>query len=228
LAHVREHRVGSISALLGSALLLVGTVLHPTNADPNDSVAAFTEYAADNLWIESHLAQLAGIALMVAALLSLARQLEAESSGPWARFGGAGAVASLAIAAALQAVDGVALKTMVDAWVSAPVATKEIVLQGAFAVRQIEVGLASMLGLLLGVTVTLFGIALVTGLTYPRWLGWLAIVGGIPTTVAGVAVAFTGFSELAMGINMPASTVMLVWMSSIGVLMWRRREIPAA
>ena len=35
-------------------------------ADPNDAVAAFTEYAADQLWGASHLMQLAGLTLMVA------------------------------------------------------------------------------------------------------------------------------------------------------------------
>jgi hypothetical protein len=35
-------------------------------------------------------------------------------------------------------------------------------------------------------------------------------------------MAYTGFSGLAMAINMPASFVLLVWMLSLGVFMWRR------
>jgi hypothetical protein len=53
-------------------------------------------------------------------------------------------------------------------------------------------------------------------------MGGLAIVGGVPTTAAGVVMAYTGFSGLAMAINMPASFVLLVWMLSLGVFMWRR------
>src|SRR4030095_446763 len=109
----------------GSVVLLVGTRLHPMRADPNNPVAAFTEYAADRLWIASHLIQLAGIALIVAALLLLSRRLEATKAGPWSRFAAAGAIASLGVTTALQAVDGVALKAMVDTWAAAPAGQKD-------------------------------------------------------------------------------------------------------
>jgi hypothetical protein len=56
-------------AIAGSLLLLLGTYLHPMPADPNDAVAAFTEYAADRLWVASHLTQLAGVTLMVGGAL---------------------------------------------------------------------------------------------------------------------------------------------------------------
>src|SRR5207249_1064005 len=72
-------RIGATCAITGSVLLFVGTYLHPMGADPNQAVAAFTEYAADNLWVASHLTQLAGVALMVAALLLLAHQLRMGS-----------------------------------------------------------------------------------------------------------------------------------------------------
>ena len=62
---------------------------------------------------------------------------------------------------ALQAVDGVALKVMVDTWAGAPENEKSMLFQGAFAVRQIEIGLASLMTLLFGVTVMIYGIALV-------------------------------------------------------------------
>jgi hypothetical protein len=195
------------------------------HADPHDSVAAFTEYAADHLWVASHLIQLAGVVLMVAALLVLARELNAGRSGAWSRVGAAGAIASLAIAAALQAVDGVALKVMVDAWAAASGTQKEIAFQAAFAVRQVEVGFASMFSLLMGLTVTVFGVALLVGRTYRKWMGGLAIIGGVLTTIGGVVIAYTGFSGLAMSINMPASSVLLAWMLTLGVLMWRRRRL---
>jgi hypothetical protein len=69
---------------------------------------------------------------------------------------------------------------------------------------------------------TVYGLALLVDRSYPKWMGGLAIVGGVPTTAAGVVMAYTGFSGLAMAINMPASFVLLVWMLSLGVFMWRR------
>jgi len=49
-------------AIAGSVLLFIGTYLHPMSADPNQAAAAFAEYAADPLWVASHLTQLAGVA----------------------------------------------------------------------------------------------------------------------------------------------------------------------
>jgi len=90
---------------------------------------------------------------MVGALLFLAQQFEGAAAGAWARIAAGRAIAGLAVASALQAVDGVALKVMVDAWAAAPAGQKEGAFHAAFAVRQIEIGLASMLSLLFGLTV---------------------------------------------------------------------------
>jgi hypothetical protein len=36
-----------------------------------------------------------------------------------------------------------------------------------------------------------------------------------------VLIAYTGFSSLAMAVNLPANFVLLVWMFALGVCMWR-------
>ena len=137
-------KAGAGCAIAGATLLFVGTYLHPMEADPNEPVAAFTEYAVDHLWVASHLTQLTGVVLAVAALLFLAQQMESVRGRDWSRLaaesgkrrvlarlgrvGEMGAIASLALAAALQAVDGIALKRMADAWAAAPAAQKEVAL----------------------------------------------------------------------------------------------------
>jgi hypothetical protein len=126
---------GATCAIAGTALLVVGTALHPMGADPNEPVVTFTEYAADHWWIASHLTQLAGVAAMVAAVLVLTEQLAARRRAGVARIAAGGAIASLALAAVLQAVDGIALKHMVDAWAAAPAAQKEAAFHAALAVR---------------------------------------------------------------------------------------------
>jgi hypothetical protein len=203
-------------------LLFIGTYLHPMEADPNQAIAAFAEYAADRLWVASHLTQLAGVALILAALLLLAQQLRAGSAAAWAVVAAGAATVSLAVAVALQAVDGIALKLMVDAWAAAPATQKEGLFHAAFAVRQIEVGLASMTSLSMGLTAILYGVALLVDRTHPKWLGGLAMIGGVPTMIAGVVIAHTGFSGLAMAINMPANALLLAWMLILGACMWRR------
>jgi hypothetical protein len=91
----------------------------------------------------------------------------------------------MALAAALQAVDGIALRAMVQSWATAVAAHRDIAFHSAFAVRQVEIGLASVLSLLFGATASLYGVALLDGVAYPKWLGGLAIVGGVPTSLFG-------------------------------------------
>jgi hypothetical protein len=83
-------------------------------ADPNIPLAAFTEYAADRSWVASHLMQLTGMALMVAALVLLSQRMAEGSAKVVAILGEIGAVVGLAVASALQAVDGIVLKAMVN------------------------------------------------------------------------------------------------------------------
>jgi hypothetical protein len=118
--------------------------------------------------------QLAGITLAVTALLCLSQQLETANGRGWSRLATEGAIASLALSASLQAVDGIALKATVDAWAAAQAAQKEAAFYAAFAVRQVEIGLASMTSLLFGFTVSAYGIALLADHTYPKWVGSLS------------------------------------------------------
>lgn len=146
--------------------MFIGTSLHPTEADPNEPIEAFTEYAADQLWIFSHLSQFVGMALVMAALLLLFYQM--EHAGGWSRIAKGGAIASLTLTAVLQAVDGFALKAIVDTWAAAPTPQKEAIFYAAYAVRQIEIGLVRFSSLVFGLTVTLGGIALLSDRTYPK------------------------------------------------------------
>ena len=133
---------------------------------------------------------------------------------------GSASIVTVAMAAALQAVDGIALKKMVDRWVAAAPADQAVAFESAFAVRQIEVGMASLFSLVFGLTVAVFGVILLLG--GHRWLGWWATLGAVGVVAAAVAQAFTGFSELAMNMSMPASVVLLVWIVAVGLRMWRQ------
>jgi hypothetical protein len=212
----------AILAIGGAIGLLVGTMLHPMSADPNVPLAAFTEYAADRHWVASHLLQLLGVGLMVAALVLISQRMAGGPANELAILGAGGAIASLAVTAALQAVDGIALKAMVNAWSIAPDQTKEMMFYATVAVRQIEIGLASMMSLLFGITVVIYGRAMVIDPGFPQWLGYWAIGGGGSIAFAGIVMAYTGFSALAMTVSMPASFLLLGWMVMLGIYMGRR------
>ncbi|MCZ8513164.1 DUF4386 family protein [Paenibacillus filicis] len=102
---------------------------------------------------------------------------------------------------------------------------KDALFNSVFAVRQIEIGLASIASLLFGITVMIYGFALMKDPRFPKWLGILALAGGVPTAIAGIVMAYTGFSELDMAINMPANILLLCWMILLGIYMWRNPSL---
>ena len=67
------------------------------NADPNDAPAAFAEYAADRIWVATHLGQFLGVAILGVALVALASAMEPGKPSAWARIGVLGTAASIAM-----------------------------------------------------------------------------------------------------------------------------------
>jgi hypothetical protein len=218
----RLARIGVVAAFVGAPTLFVATLLHPMGADPNDAPAAFAEYAADRIWVATHLGQFLGVTILGVALVALASAMEPGAPSAWARIGVVGTAASVATAAALQAVDGVALKRTVDRWAEAAGEARARAFEAAFAVRQIEIGFASLLSLVFGLTIACFAVAILVGRRFPGWLGWIGLVGALGTIAAGIAQAHTGFSSLSMMLSMPASVVLLLWALAVGTLLWRR------
>ena len=68
-------RIGAVAGIAGLLLQVVMDELHPGHADPNDSRAAFAEYARSGIWTAVHIGQFAGTLLIAVALLALARAL---------------------------------------------------------------------------------------------------------------------------------------------------------
>lgn len=215
-------RIGPTAAIAGAIVLFVGTYLHPMSADPNVPRAAFTEYAASHHWVAIHLTQLFGVVLITASLVLLSRTMADGPAAEWATLGAVGAIASLSVASALQAVDGIAVKVMVDTWAATP---EPASFSAAFGVRQVEVGLASIGSLLFGLTATVYGVAILIDGRLPGWIAVVAIVGGVPTAIAGVVMASTGFSNQAMLIGMPADALLILWMVALGICGWKRASI---
>jgi hypothetical protein len=219
-----EHlsRVGGIAAILGVVVLVAATMLHPMNAHPGNAPAAFAEYALDKYWVATHLGQLLGVVLIAAGFVALSWTLRAGRAGAWALLAGLTAVASMSLAAALQAVDGVALKFMVDRLSSASPEALAVVFEGAYAVRQIEIGLASLMGALFGLTILLYGVAILLSSVAGVWLGFLGVLGGAATLVSSIVQAHTGLSDFAMTTSMPSTLLVLLWSVFMGIFLLRR------
>src|SRR5438105_4585460 len=100
------------SLLIGGELLaLVAGLFHPSTAHPNDHAVVFKKYAASNDWLAVHIGQFAGVILVLAGLVVLYRALaRTRLVNTLALVAVSGAVATAALVAVVNAVDGVMLK----------------------------------------------------------------------------------------------------------------------
>ena len=214
-------RIGAIALPLGIILLVVSTAVHPSKEDVMNNPAVFMEYAQSDSWVAVHLAQWFAALLIfggwVALYYSIATKPEAGAGV--ARFGLAAAVLTLASITMLQAIDGVALKWAVDAWAGAPANQETAAFAAAEALRWTEYALQSYSNILLGLTLTLYGLAIALGTVYPRWLGWVAAGSGVAWIVHGLMVPYIGlFDSLPRGV---ALVLLAVWAFIMAFLMWR-------
>jgi hypothetical protein len=179
----------------GLVLFIVVTLFHPSGEEDNHPVI-FDKYAESDPWVAVHFGQFAAVLIALGGFLVLYRLLQMRGEVPvLARCALATTVATAAIWAALQAVDGVTLKQAVDAWAAASGPEKIVRFADAETVRWTEWGLQSYYRLLLGVTLVLFGVAIArTGIVY-RWLGWIGVLGGLLYMAIGVAVGHSGLEQ---------------------------------
>ncbi|WP_436347037.1 hypothetical protein [Natronorubrum sp. FCH18a] len=233
------YRAGAVAAVLGVAIQVVRQAsdrFHPTS-DPSNPTVAFADYAAHEHWVVAHLIEFLGFVLIFGALVVLSWRMRAGRAAGWAVLGAAGAVTSLTLAAALQAVDGIVLKVMVDRWAEAPAESQESLFAGAYAVRQIEGGLLAMFVFGLGLTVLIYGIALIIDEEAPNWLGVLGIAAGPLTVVLGIALALDPFGEttghagsmgLLVGIGFLGNLLAFLWIVLVARFLLRSaRRRPA-
>jgi hypothetical protein len=109
-------RLSASLLLAGSILLQVVTAFHPSREDPNDHPAVFAEYADAGAWEAVHFGQFGAALIVVAGLVVLYRVLDVSAGARLpvlAQLALAGAIATAAAVAVLQAIDGVALKQAV-------------------------------------------------------------------------------------------------------------------
>ena len=164
-----ELRLSATLLFVGVLIFVVAGLFHPAHAAANDHPTIFAEYAASTIWAAVHLAQFVGMAVVVSGLFVLDAALD---QGLWpARLGALFAVIALALYGFLQAVDGVALKHAVDAWVAAPEHEKTARFASAETIRWLEWGAKSYHTLVLGTSLILFAMAVLRTRFVPRPIG---------------------------------------------------------
>jgi hypothetical protein len=217
-------RSGAIAGGSGLVLQIILEHFHPHHAQPNNSLAAFTEYAHATGWTAVHVGQFFGTVLIAFALLVLCRSLGRQPglAGAFASAGGIAVVVVASVFAVQMAVDGVALKHAVDSWASATGTAKTSAFQVAEGVRWLEKGLSGFFHFMNGTALLGLGLSIVSGRTYRSWSGWVAIAAGIGFLAGGASTAAGGFSMKAAMILQPSLLLLAVFLVGSYVSIWRR------
>ncbi len=226
--------VDSTSLRLSATLLLVGQFLYivvtqfHADGDANSHAAVFAEYAHSGSWKVVHVAQFAGVAILLMGLVALPFALRADDvrARLAARFGAASAVASLALYGVLQAVDGVGNKQADSAWVGAAGADKVARFASAEAMRWLEWGVRSYLDYALGLALLLLATAVLLSVGIPRPIGYLMGLSGLIYLVQGGVVGSDGFSGTHDLLIVVAWVVSVTWMIWLAVVAWRDAALP--
>jgi hypothetical protein len=222
-------RLGAAVGVVGLVLQVVASLLHPSHAQPNDSAAAFREYAASADWVPVHLGQWLGVLLVAMALVILGRVLAGQPgwTGALAVPGVLTAGLVAAVFTVQMAVDAVALHGAVDAWAGAPAGGGEAAFRVAEGVRGVEKGLSAFFHLLDGATLLLLGLAVALGRAVPRWVGGVGALAGIGYVIGGVVTAYTGFSTTATEVLLVPLALDIVFLLGACWWMWRSGVIAA-
>ena len=205
----------------GAVLNAVATWVLLPSKEGSDHEALFTRYADSGSWVPGHLVQFVGILLALAGLFVLARALRREAPH-LAALAGAGAVATAATWASVQAVDGIALKQAIDAWVEASrgeeanrFAIAETVLWTGWGVQSFFYGVY-------GLTLVLLGATVAVSRRFGAWIGWVAVAAGLLTLAIGIDVSYRGseteFHELSTAVYQ-----LLVLVFVVGILIEETR-----
>ena len=218
-------RLGAVAGVAGLVVQVVSTLLHPSEAQPNDSGAAFREYAAFGGWELVHIGQWLGVVLVAVALVILARALTGQPglAGAFAVPGMVAAVLVAAVFTVQMAVDGVALRAAIDSWLGAAPGGADAAFGVAEGVRGLEKGLSGFFHLLNGSTLLLLGLAMVCGRAAPGWLGGVGVLAGLGYLAGGVVTTYTGFSATAGTVLLGPLALSVVFLLGGCAWMWSSR-----
>jgi hypothetical protein len=142
------------------------------------------------------------------------------------RFAAVSVVVALALYGVLQAVDGVALKHAVDAWVSAPEAEKATRFASAETVRWLEWGMNQYQIFMFALSLILLASVIVGTARVPRAIGYLMGLAAIPMLVQSWVIGTLGFAVplLAGSLSTVALPLMLAWSIWLLIVAWRMKE----
>ncbi len=215
-------RWGGAAAMVGAVLSLIFNLLHPRPGDT--TVEAELQMIADSgIWVFDHYMLAWALAFALVGLVAIGWSYAEGPAQTWGRFAVASAIGGVTVAFVTLAVDGMAMKEIADNWAANKDPSAET---AAHIALSLFVG---TIGSLFGLTAVLYGIAGLNSVTYPRWLGWLALLAGLDGLLVASIVYLSGPNEFALTVLfLIGSLAFTVWLFLMGWSLWKSNETPAA
>ena len=205
-------RYGAAFGLAGAAIGIVANLLHPRTFATAET-ARFQLIADSGIWKLDHYLIGAAVLLSLAGLVAFASYMEGRPGHAWARFGFVTGVIGGAIGILVAAIDGWAIKTLADRWAEAGSLGDGAAFAALDATEQISTGLFTVFtGVLFGATALLVGIATYRSGVFPKWLGLMAIAGGV------LGLGVDAFQSLDA--PTPFTANVLVTIASLSLTLW--------
>ena len=214
-------RFSAIFLVVGVVMFILVTVLFHPGGIPNDDAGTFRAYANSTNWYLIHAIQFAGNVIIVLGLLALFSALNVKSGlvGVLNRFAAYSAVASLAFFAAVYAVDGIALREAIDAWLNAPPPAQSAYFAVAEGLRVLEWGVRSFSDYLTGLSLVIFATVITLTARISRPVGIIIGLSGLGFIARGYTYGLTITTTIYStppGIN-EALTIFVI---DLGLLVW--------
>jgi hypothetical protein len=214
-------RFSAILLVAGVVVFILVTVLFHPGGVPDNDAATFRGYANSTYWPLIHAIQFAGNAIIVFGLLALFSALNVKSGlvGVLNRFAAYSAVASLAFLAAVYAVDGIALRQTVDAWLNAPPSVQSAYFAVAQGIRVVEWGVRGYSDYLSGFSLVLFATVITLTARISRPIGYIMGLTGLGFIVRGYTYGLTITTAVS---STPPSIVegLTIFVVDLGLLVW--------
>jgi hypothetical protein len=221
-------RIGAVCAIVGAVVSVAAGIGfgNLTNEYGTDHVLRTIAARPWWYWPTVHLGFIVGAFLWVGAFGALAISLQRPPLRSLSRALGWLGTATLIVGAAIHVADssisGAGLAALARSWASAPASEQPNLLRVGDALLYVLHGTwPSVHSYFHGMPFILSGSAVALSARYPRWLGWVGVVGGAGSVVGGVLM-FLGVRLGSERLFIVFAQLVSVWMVAIGVLMWRR------
>ncbi|MEW6603180.1 MAG: hypothetical protein AB1351_00655 [Thermoproteota archaeon] len=235
ISTVDAERVDRRLLLFSACLLVAGAffynaitpLFHPgPHLSDGDSVV-FKAYADSTNWTLVHALQFFGDGLIAFGLITLYSALNIKSGliGQVSRFALYSSIASLTFFAVVFAVDGIALRYAIDAWLNAPPSDQSAYFAVAQGIRGLEWAARGFSDYFTGLTLALFATVIVLTARISRPIGYLMALLGLTYIARGYTYGMSyvvNNEAITIYVLIPGVLAWTVWLFVIAYRMRRQ------